>query len=213
MATGMVSGEHTYHYRTRCATWECVATLLAQHGPAETLARVQAAWEFAVAAHGEQCRPDGRPFATHLAETLELLIVGGGITDEEMLTAGCLHDIVEDTSIGPETLHQRFGAGVAEIIRWLTIPPVREGETREQVRAEALKNVARAPAPVRLLKLADRLSTVQQIDNHPILERQRQRFLETKTYLMPLAADFPWFAEQFALWHEAFVHLEESGAQ
>ena len=64
-----------------------------------------------------------------------------------------------------------------------------------------------APAQARLVKLADRASNVQTLRNLAP-ERQRYYFAQTVTYIVPLAAMNPWFAQWYAAWQRDFADLE-----
>ena len=55
------------------------------------------AYAFAEAAHRGQRRKDGRAFIAHPVRVARLLASRG--YDEEVLAAGLLHDVVEDTSV------------------------------------------------------------------------------------------------------------------
>jgi guanosine-3',5'-bis(diphosphate) 3'-pyrophosphohydrolase len=194
-------------YLTRCSTWDELQPLLQTRLSAQSIGYLEGLWEDAVLAHGQQQRPDGRPFSTHLAEALELLIVGTNNADPVVFGAALLHDIVEDTKVTLDDVHHRYGETIAEMVEWLTIPQALNA-SREQTRTYAFTRLVQAPPIVRQIKLADRLSTVQRIDNHPSINKQIQRYRETVTYILPIAASFEWFAKQFRLWHQTYSYLE-----
>ncbi len=60
------------------------------------------------------------------------------------------------------------------------------------------------------LKLADRLSNVQKLDTHPRQVKQASYYAETVTYIVPLAAQLPWYAEWFEEWKQQYAHLASS---
>jgi GTP pyrophosphokinase len=86
---------------------------------AGSIAYLEAIWDVGVSAHDQQRRPDGRPFHTHLAETIELLIVGTNTVDPAVFGAALLHDLVEDSPVPLVDVHRRYGERVAKMVEWL----------------------------------------------------------------------------------------------
>jgi len=78
----------------------------------------QEARDFATQAHGEQMYGD-QPYMTHVED------VASGFTDPHLQRIAYLHDVVEDTDIGLDEIHSRFGQEVGSAIDALTR---REGE-------------------------------------------------------------------------------------
>ena len=75
-----------------------------------------------------------------------------GETDEVILAAALLHDVIEDTNTDYDDLHQRFGRPVADIVAALSkdkrmIEPARERAYDAQLAA--------GPWQAKLIKLAD----------------------------------------------------------
>jgi (p)ppGpp synthase/HD superfamily hydrolase len=174
--------------------------------PAQTIAQVTEAIDFAQVRHGDQVRPTGVPYLEHLLEALEALVVGAGVTDPDVLSAVMLHDVVEDTPVSTDELAGRFGPRVAELVGWVTIPEVRQGEDREEVKRASLARLAAAPRDAILVKLADRLSNVQTLRNLG-LERQRAYYEQTVRYIVPLADAHPWFAAWYRDWQAEHADL------
>lgn len=154
--------------------------------------------EFAVRWHGDQRRPAGEPYVEHLLEVVTVLVDGVGVTDVDVLRAGVLHDVVEDTECELGEVRERFGARVAELVGWVT-----KGDDREAYLAR-LKD---APEDALTIKLADRLSNVQRLGTHPRAAKQQSYYRETVRTIVPLAQAFPWFEEWYARWREEFRHL------
>jgi (p)ppGpp synthase/HD superfamily hydrolase len=61
------------------------------------------AFVLAVRAHGAQTRHGGDTYISHPL-TVAAILVQHGITDEEILAAAILHDVLEDTDVGEATL-------------------------------------------------------------------------------------------------------------
>jgi (p)ppGpp synthase/HD superfamily hydrolase len=179
--------------------------------PAATASRVLEAIEFARRAHGDQQRPTGVPYLEHLLEALQVLVEGAGVTDPDVLIAAVLHDVLEDTDVAADAVASHFGARVAELVEWVTIPAARPGEDRAEVKAAALRRLAGAPRDAVLVKLADRVSNVQALRNLG-LAKQRSYYQQTVTCIVPLAAADPWFARWYSDWQAAHADLADDPA-
>jgi (p)ppGpp synthase/HD superfamily hydrolase len=97
------------------------------------------AYRLAASAHASQHRAtDGAPFLDHVVEVATLLSDAG--FDEELVTAGLLHDAVERGTLTEERLQREVGDGVSSLLLSLTedssIEPFaeRKAALREQVR-------------------------------------------------------------------------------
>jgi guanosine-3',5'-bis(diphosphate) 3'-pyrophosphohydrolase len=195
--------------------------------PPATAGVVARAVLFASDWHGNQQRPTGVPYLEHLLETLEVLVCGEGTTDPDVLAAGVLHDVLEDTNCTTDEVSRYFGQGVAELVQWVTKPAGAAGGgtvTGDTVAGEAgtgyasskeayLDGLKRAPRKAKLVKLADRASNVQTLRNMPGLDWQRKYYAQTVRFIIPLAATEPWFAEWYASWERDFADLAEQPAR
>jgi guanosine-3',5'-bis(diphosphate) 3'-pyrophosphohydrolase len=190
-------------------TWQQAEPELRERLPARTLARLREAADFAAARHGDQRRPTGALYTEHLLEALEVLVRGAGVTTPEVLCAAVLHDVVEDTSCTLEEIGAAFGPRVAELVGWVTIPEPGPGQDKASVKLAYLRELRRAPRDAILVKLADRASNAQTLDKLP-QARQRAYYAQTVEYIVPLAADEPWFAGWYASWAEAYSGLAGS---
>lgn len=202
-------------------TWEqarpALAALTASAGPGTLdpglattldLTALDRAADAAVRWHGAQLRPTGVPYLEHLLEALEVLVRGAGVTDTDVLAAALLHDVVEDTPATIGEVEAEFGPVVAELVDWVTKAPV-DGMGRSAKRAAKaayLRRLREAPRKAIIVKLADRVSNVQRLDQMPA-DFQRRYYAETVTYILPLAETEPWFAGWFGRWRGRFAHL------
>jgi len=175
---------------------------------AATMEEVEKAAVAAERWHGDQRRPTGVPYVEHLLEALEVLVRGAGETDPEILSAVLLHDVVEDTDATVRDVEERFGPRVAELVDWVTKPPAGNAgrQAKRAAKAAYLRRLRDAPRDAITVKLADRASNVQRLDQ-VAPDFQRRYFAETVTYILPLAKDHPWFASWYAAWRERFAHL------
>ncbi|TDC83682.1 bifunctional (p)ppGpp synthetase/guanosine-3',5'-bis(diphosphate) 3'-pyrophosphohydrolase [Actinomadura sp. 7K507] len=158
--------------------------------------------------HGDQRRPTGDPYIVHLLEALEVLTRGPGVTDQAVLSAALLHDVVEDTPATVAEVEDMFGPEVAELVDWVTKPPAPGGgrQAKRAAKAAYLRRLRDAPREAMLVKLADRVSNVQTLDRMPP-DFQRRYYAETLTYIVPLAEPEPWFRAWYASWRRQFAHL------
>ncbi len=113
--------------------------------------------EFAVKRHGGQRYDKDKPYAHHL-EAVRDVLVRFGVTDEDLLAAAWLHDVVEDTSTSAQQVSERFGDRVGALVLAVTNEP---GKNR---RARHLASYPKIPATpgATTLKLADRIANVEQ---------------------------------------------------
>ena len=192
-------------------TWQQAEPGLRAGLPTDTVARLEEAVAYAAAHHGDQRRPTGAPYLQHLLEALEVLVRGAGVTDPEILCAAVLHDVVEDTDCTVDDVRGAFGARVAELVGWVTIPEPGPGQDKASVKDEYLRGLRRAPHDAILVKLADRASNAQTLRNLPE-ERQRAYYAQTVEYIVPLSAGEPWFAGWYADWAAEFADLAEPGS-
>jgi guanosine-3',5'-bis(diphosphate) 3'-pyrophosphohydrolase len=191
-------------------TWAGAAPALRRLLPAETVADLARAVDFATAHHGDQRRKTGAPYLEHLLEAVQILVEGAGVTSRDVLVAAVLHDVVEDTPCTLPDVSDAFGPRVAELVGWVTIPGPRPGEDPGAVKENYLRGLAAAPADAVLVKLADRASNVQTLRNLS-LDGQRAYYAQTVTHVVPLAAAQPWFAAWYAGWQSEFADLAEGG--
>lgn len=87
-----------------------------------TLDRLGTAYRFAAARHAGQVRPAGEPYVQHLLEVVQVLALGAGEGDENLLAAALLHDVIEDTETSLDEMVMLFGPRVAELVGWVTQP-------------------------------------------------------------------------------------------
>lgn len=79
------------------------------------------------------------------------------IDDDCVIAAAYLHDIVEDTPITIEIVHQLFGHVVSDLVQLLTDKPGVNRKERQLQTYSAIATSARAT----LIKLADRLDNIE----------------------------------------------------
>lgn len=187
-------------------TWPQTEPELRRLLPAPTCDAVAGAVEFALRWHGDQRRPTGVPYLEHLLEAVEVLVRGAGVSDQDVLCAAVLHDVVEDTPCTLAGVRDAFGMRVAELVGWVTKPDPEDDADRKAVKEAYLQGLAGAPEDAILVKLADRASNVQTLRNLP-LPKQRSYYAETVRFVLPLAAPRAWWADWYSSWQAAHRDL------
>jgi (p)ppGpp synthase/HD superfamily hydrolase len=119
---------------------------------------VAEAYRLAAAAHeGQRRKDDGTPYITHPVAVAELLHAAG--FPEEVIAAALLHDVVEDTEMGPDEIAERFADRVAELVEALSED---EGiEDYEERKREHREQVEESGRDAIAIYIADKLSNLR----------------------------------------------------
>ena len=150
-------------------------------------ALIQKAYVFSASAHAGQTRRSGEPYLSHPLEVANILAEMR--MDESVITAGLLHDTVEDTKATIEELDSLFGEEVADIVDGVTKISQITFDTKEQAQAENIRKMILAMAEdirVLIVKLADRLHNMRTLEHMPEF-KQRLIGQETLDIYSPLA--------------------------
>ena len=116
------------------------------------------AYAFAEAAHRGQRRKDDRAFIAHPVRVARLLAARG--YDEEVVAAALLHDVVEDTPVTLDDVHEQFGARVAELVACVTENPDLPITERKRAYREGMR---RSPDAARAICAADKVCNVSDL--------------------------------------------------
>src|SRR5436190_17793274 len=150
----------------------------------EVLAR---AYTFSAASHQGQQRASGEPYLSHPLEVANLLV--DFKMDVTTVTAGLLHDVLEDTAATKADLEREFGGEIAELVDGVTKIGKLAFSSREERQAENFRKMLVAMARdvrVLMIKLADRLHNMRTLDYLPA-DRSRKIAQETLDIYAPLA--------------------------
>lgn len=112
----------------------------------------QKAVSFAASAHKDQTRNDGTPYVAHPFRVAMTILLRFGVSDEEILAAALLHDVIEDCDVDYDEVCELFGSRVADLVAVMT-KDMRLEETIREVAYD--KQLADGPWEGRLIKLAD----------------------------------------------------------
>lgn len=115
--------------------------------------------KFATEAHqGTERRGKGYPYLLHLMEAA--IIVASITTDQELLAAAMLHDVVEDTEVTLEQVRAEFGERVAELVKNETAPDSDQLSWRQRKETQLAQLVA-APYDSKVVAIGDKLSNLR----------------------------------------------------
>ncbi len=153
----------------------------------EDLSLLRRAYEFTAKQHALQKRLSGEPYIVHPLEVVYIL--AGMKMDPVCLSAGMLHDVVEDTRTTTELIRQDFGAEVARIVEGVTKISRIKFQSPEEAQAENYRKMVLAMVDdirVVLVKLADRLHNMRTVEYLPPDRRERMS-RETLEIYAPIA--------------------------
>ena len=134
--------------------------------PTEDVSLIRKAWEFCVQHHEGQMRASGEPYIIHPLEVAEVLAEMK--MDATAISAGLLHDSVEDTPATNEEIAAEFGDQVAHIVEGVTKIDKIQFANREDRQAENVRKMLLAMVSdvrVVLIKLADRLHNMRTLEH------------------------------------------------
>ena len=155
--------------------------------PTEDVGLIRKAWEFCVKHHHGQMRASGEPYIIHPLEVAEVLAEMK--MDATAISAGLLHDAVEDTPATSEQIEADFGDQVAHIVEGVTKIDKIQFANREDRQAENVRKMLLAMVTdvrVVLIKLADRLHNMRTLE-HLQPDRREAIARETLDIYAPLA--------------------------
>lgn len=121
---------------------------------------------FAADKHRDQRRKDAgaSPYINHPIALATILAHEGGVDDVDVLVAALLHDTIEDTQTTADELRAEFGAVVARIVLEVTDDKALPKAVRKQLQVE---HAPHASHPARLVKLADKIANVRDLQASP----------------------------------------------
>ncbi|MCA9361557.1 bifunctional (p)ppGpp synthetase/guanosine-3',5'-bis(diphosphate) 3'-pyrophosphohydrolase [Candidatus Kaiserbacteria bacterium] len=147
---------------------------------------IEKAYEMATKAHEGHVRYSGEPYMTHVASVAyHLASIGMG---PRTISAGLLHDTIEDTDITAEDIEREFGAEILFLVEGVTkLSSVRYyGTDRHNESLRKLFVATSQDLRVLVIKLVDRLHNIQTLEFVP-REKQLRIARETLEIYVPVA--------------------------
>ncbi|MDQ3110992.1 MAG: HD domain-containing protein [Bacteroidota bacterium] len=168
---------------------------------------------FAATNHAGQFRKDGvTPYINHPIEVMHFLAFTADISDEEILMAAVLHDVVEDTSVTVEEIAQRFGQNVADIVLELTDDISLSKEERKHQQLMACDGLSYG---AKVIRISDKICNVYDIIYAPPgdwdIHRRRAYLIWANSVIMKITGTNEGLEQHFEeLMEEGFRCLEIS---
>lgn len=142
---------------------------------------------FAKEKHMGQFRKDGKTeYFKHLEDVI-FELESMGVTDEDMLCVGWLHDTVEDTNTDHDDLIKKFGNSIAHHVVSIT----KDARlTKEEQERQYGMQLERAPWQGKIVKLADIIANFKDLPNgYPEKEIQDVKVKNKLQYIFAIKSE------------------------
>ncbi|ULJ63348.1 bifunctional (p)ppGpp synthetase/guanosine-3',5'-bis(diphosphate) 3'-pyrophosphohydrolase [Wielerella bovis] len=140
----------------------------------DELQQLEKACAFAFHAHDGQMRKSGEPYITHpIAVTTEL---AHWRMDIQTLSAGLMHDVLEDTPVTKSQMTEIFGETIAEMVDGLSKLENLKYDNKAEHQAESFRKLILAMTKdvrVIIVKLSDRLHNMRTLGAKSAASRRR----------------------------------------
>ena len=169
------------------ALFDQIMVNMKRYHPSDDFSVVERAYRLAVEAHGDQLRVSGEPYIVH---PLSVAVILSELElDRESITAGILHDVVEDTRYTHDDIVRMFGEDIAHLVDGVTKLEKLQYSSIEEQQAENYRKMFLAMSSdirVILIKIADRLHNLRTLKVMPP-EKQKKTAQETMDIYAPLS--------------------------
>ncbi len=190
--------------------YEQLIDTIKRYHPSDDMQQIRDAYELAAKAHEHQLRRSGAPYIIH---PLHVAIILAELEmDKESITAGLLHDVVEDTDVTLEDIENHFGPDVALLVDGVTkLTRLSLGTSDKlEMQAENLRKMFLSMSKdirIIIIKLADRLHNMRTLQ-YQRPEKQREKAAETLDIYAPLASRLGMFRLKMELDNLSLQYLE-----
>lgn len=131
--------------------------------------------------HAGQFRADGTtPYSKHLEDVINRL-KSLGVIDEQILCAGWLHDVLENTDTTFDNLYDQFESEIAVLVSSLSKDMKLTRKKREQAYVIQLKE---ASFSAKLIKLCDISANLSDLKNYNASKSKKLRQVKQKRYYL-----------------------------
>jgi GTP diphosphokinase / guanosine-3',5'-bis(diphosphate) 3'-diphosphatase len=168
---------------------------------------VHTAVEWVNQRHQGQKRLDGTDFICHPLRVALILHELGGQSSADVLCAGLLHDVVEDTEATVDQVSETFGHKVGDLVRAMTLAEPGAGQSKYERNLAHFESLRWDGRDAQIVRSADRLDNVRTIVDVPSYDRREEFIRETEVGLVPLA-----LATNTAIYHALVKALEKAKA-
>ena len=153
---------------------------------------------FAAEKHRTQRRKDiETPFINHPIQ-LAYILVQADVEDPQVLAASLLHDTIEDTATTLDEIEIVFGYAIARIVAECSDD---KSLTKLERKQAQIDHAAKLSHAARLVKLADKIANVSDIEGAPpagwSLERKREYFDWAKAVVDQMRGTHPGLEARF----------------
>jgi GTP pyrophosphokinase len=186
---------------------EALAARLLENVGSDHWPPVHTAIEWTMERHAGQVRRDGTDFRCHPLRVAVILHEIADQTDPNVLCAGLLHDLLEDTDTQVDEINATFGSKVGDFVRALTLKDPRPGQTKLQRNMAHFEGLRWEGRDAQIIRSADRLDNLKTLDAIDDYDRRDDYLKESREGLLPLT-----LACNTALYHALNDTLEAAGA-
>ena len=136
--------------------------------------------QFAKQRHIGMTRDGGKPYLTHL-EGIVNRLKKIGVNDEDLLAAGWLHDIIEDTDTTFDDINSIFGKNVAVLVLSLTKD---KKLSKKELKRQYIEQIKNAPWQAQLIKLCDIASNLKSLKDSNWSKNKIKNQVKEKRYYL-----------------------------
>jgi (p)ppGpp synthase/HD superfamily hydrolase len=144
------------------------------------LSKLQSAENFAKERHSGMIRNGTTPYYEHLAGVVARL-KNLGITDEDVISAAWLHDIIEYTETSFNELDQRFGSKVAVLV--LAVSKDKSLPRSEQEK-QYVKQLRESSLEAKLIKLCDISANLRDLKNLSLSKTKKIKEVKKRLFYL-----------------------------
>jgi guanosine-3',5'-bis(diphosphate) 3'-pyrophosphohydrolase len=184
-----------------------------RHHPEVDTSIIEKAYVFSAKAHEGQLRRSGEPYLSHPLEVAYILAQMG--LGPVTVSAGLLHDTVEDSAASLDDLEEYFGEEVTDVVNGVTKIGQLTFGNRQTQQAEYIRKMILSMSHdirVLLVKLADRVHNMRTLGFMEAAKRKRIA-QETLEIYAPLAGRLGMFRLKAELEDLSFFYLEPEAYQ